>query len=110
MAKGFLAIGAIILAAIAVVGILVWMTGSWPNQETPDETTIAVDIIPSSTPATGTPRITPDAAISEVQPMPDDVAGVTASAQTGPAENILLGAAVLTLLGFSSSMLLAKFA
>lgn len=107
-----LVIGALVLAAIAVVGVVTWLTGSWPagNQVPEEPEQIAINIAETPTPSPNPARIPPEAAISVEPEYTPAVAGVSVMAETGPAAYTLLASGVLALVGLGSSLLLTKFA
>lgn len=104
-----LVIGALVLAAVAVIGVVVLITGSWPASP-PEEMAMIVAETPTPSPTTDMSRITPEAAMTaDVSPSPE-IAGVSMTAETGPGELALAVIGFLTLLGLGGSLLLAKFA
>lgn len=95
--KTGLVIGALALAAVAVVAVLAWLTGSFPSeQQTSQSVTVEVVASPSPTEIPASPTPSPV------------VAGVTTHASTGPADGIFFFAAAAILLGGSGSVFLAK--
>lgn len=110
--KTGLVIGALVLAAFAVVGAVTWLTGSWPvGNQAPEETEqISINITETPTPSPNSARIPPEAAISVEPSNTPAAAGVSIMAETGPADYVLPAAGLLSLLGLSGSLLLAKFA
>lgn len=97
-------IGAIVLAAIIVVLVLLWLSGSLFTPDTKTPTELDIQVIESTPTPVATPvaRITPEAATS------GQVAGVTTTAPTGPAENALAAALLASGLGLGGSLFFAR--
>lgn len=106
-------VGALILAAIVVIGVVVWLTDSIPFSE--DTAELTQTLITPSPASEHLDRITPEAAMTEQETLPtadDQIAGAStsATAPTGPADWVLPGAFLLGLLGFGSCFALFRLA
>ena len=121
--KTKITVSALALAAIAVVGVILWLTYTPSKNPEPTGQPITVEVVqtpsaqepPDSISQEAVTPENPEGSISEeaIAFVPGEspaVMGASVTAPTGPAEYMLALFGAMTLVGLGSSLFLAKFA